>query len=165
LATAAGQNEKGERMSTVDERKVGFTGTRHGMTPEQADEFRSWIKAIQPTEFHHGDCVGADNQAANIVREVMGRTCLIHSHPPVEKMHRAFNSHVDIIHPAKDYHSRNRDIVDATGQTIGAPLGTASAARTGGTWYTLGYAEKRGKARRIMWPNGSSSASFPTVSA
>jgi hypothetical protein len=159
-------------MSTQDERKVGFTGTRHGMTPEQADEFRSWIKGIQPTEFHHGDCVGADDQAATIVHNVMGAACKIVSHPPIDDRFRAYNPHADESCEPKEYHARNRDIVDATGQTIGAPKDPAPETPYhpmpkphGGTWYTLGYAEKRGKARRIMWPDGSSSASFPAVPA
>lgn len=148
-------------MSTEqDERKVGFTGTRFGMTPPQRDEFASWIRAIQPIEFHHGDCVGADDEAATIVREIMGGKCAIHCHPPVDETHRAFNRHADVTHPAKTHFARNRDIVDATGQTIGAPCDNSPQPR-GGTWYTLGYAEKRRKSRRIMWPDGSSSASFP----
>jgi hypothetical protein len=40
--------------------KVGFTGTRKGMTPQQRVAFAELVITLRPTQAHHGDCVGAD---------------------------------------------------------------------------------------------------------
>ena len=34
--------------------KIGFTGTRHGISEEQFKEFKKIIKSKQLDEFHHG---------------------------------------------------------------------------------------------------------------
>ena len=54
--------------------KVGFTGTRHGMTLGQRSAFAHWAffqraRDTPMTEFHHGACLGADEHAAVIVSE------------------------------------------------------------------------------------------------
>ena len=61
--------------------KVGFTGTQKGMTERQFDIFAAVISELQPEEFHHGDCIGADEQAHDIVH-VVAPDCKIVVHPP-----------------------------------------------------------------------------------
>jgi hypothetical protein len=43
---------------------LGFTGTRKGMDPTQLNQFLKLITKIRPEEFHVGDCIGADKEAA-----------------------------------------------------------------------------------------------------
>lgn len=51
-------------------RSIGFTGTREGMTQAQKDVFASLVARIEPDEFHHGDCVGSDEAAAELVHRI-----------------------------------------------------------------------------------------------
>ena len=62
--------------------KVGFTGTRHGMSGEQLKEFENLIKSKEISEFHHGMCVGADKQAHDFIKS---SKINIVGHPPIYK--------------------------------------------------------------------------------
>ena len=63
--------------------KVGFTGSRHGMTQEQYDELKKIIKAKEISEFHHGMCIGSDLRAHDHVDSVKkDRGIKIVGHPP-----------------------------------------------------------------------------------
>jgi hypothetical protein len=139
--------------------KIGFTGTREGMTEQQRSAFDEWI-CSQPdiTEFHHGDCVGADDQAADVLHEIRtgedpGPLIKVVCHPPDNNKRRAFNGHFDELRPVKKYTSRNRDIVNETDVLLVCPLGTERQTR-GGTWYTADYAQRLGRRVVIFWPNG-----------
>lgn len=73
--------------------RVGFTGTRHGMTPAQTETFVATLRELEASlgplaEFHHGDCVGADAEAHCLVR-LHFRECYIILHPPIDEAHRA----------------------------------------------------------------------------
>lgn len=131
--------------------KLGFTGTRKGFTSHQAAEFRHLLDAFSPDEFHHGDCIGADAMAAAIVA-ARCPDCKIIVHPPVDETHRAhFDGHV--ILPPKTHFARNRDIVNETDGIIGI-VPEMERLERGGTWYTLAFAQKRGKPLSIIWPDG-----------
>ncbi len=139
--------------------KIGFTGTRNGMTPQQGSSFNRVISELPSfTEFHHGDCVGADDEAADAVAEMLafaedGETWKIICHPPVDGKLRASNKYSDKLLPEKTHFARNRDIVDATELLIGCP-GCNTWQKTGGTFYTMDYAIKQGKPVKVIWPDG-----------
>ena len=40
--------------------RLGVTGTSDGITDKQLLRLHEFIAAVQATELHHGDCVGAD---------------------------------------------------------------------------------------------------------
>lgn len=131
--------------------KLGFTGTRRGMTPAQREAFRKMVLDLQPTEFHHGDCVGADAEAHDCVAELVP-SCKRVVHPPVAHENRAHRTGDETREP-KTQLARNRDIVGDTDLLVGASVSDAPLA-TGGTWYTIGYAKKRGKPAKVLWPDG-----------
>lgn len=135
---------------------IGFTGTRHGMTKLQMAAFLATIRDLQPSEFHHGDCIGADDEAALSVAYLdVGQMApiTIVCHPPLDESHRAFNKHAFRTLPPKTHFARNRDIVDAADMLIACPCDMTPQPR-GGTWYTVGYARKKGKRVVIIWPDG-----------
>jgi hypothetical protein len=123
--------------------RLGFTGSRTGMSALQTVAFLDFV-ADSPTgfsEFHYGDCVGADEEAFNLLYQ-LGAGGVFHCHPPIKEAHRAHTEvHADtlgmVVHPASDYLQRDRSIVNSSDVLIGTP---ASDTRTGGTWYTLDYA-------------------------
>lgn len=128
--------------------KIGFTGTRRGMTTEQrlslARLLRGWTG-----EFHHGDCVGSDAQAHNIA-ERLGFQIIVH--PPENTSMRAFKSASIAMDPLP-YLVRNRRIVDATERLIAAPMELSERLRSG-IWSTVRYARKVGRPVAVIMSDG-----------
>lgn len=123
--------------------KIGFTGSRKGMTTRQrlglGDTLRHFRDRI--TEFHHGDCLGADAEAHHIAVNILGAD-KVHVHPPRDPKMRAFCQSPHIL-PEDDYLSRDRAIVEASDIVIACPKAGRPAPRSG-TWYTIRYAQKSG---------------------
>lgn len=131
--------------------KVGFTGTRFGMTEPQKAVLTVGLFGMGiVTELHHGDCVGADEDAHKIALD-MG--ILIVVHPPEEPLHRAFCKNAKEVLEQKPYLIRNQDIVDQTDLLIATPFFEYEEVR-GGTWFTVRYARLRKKRIVIAWPSG-----------
>ena len=137
--------------------KVGFTGTRNGMTSQQRMSFLGWLQK-QPgggvDEFHHGCCVGADESAVDII-DFMPRALAIVGHPPSVKTlvsNKAVERSTRLM-PALPYLTRNRNIVDAAELLLACPNGPEQR-KGSGTWATIRYAMAKGKPVVIFWPNG-----------
>jgi hypothetical protein len=145
-------------------KKIGFTGTSRGMTADQKERLRDFLRGIVRTEvhqgnsfveFHHGDCIGADDEAATIAHE---EGCSIVAHPgypagkPEDTTFRAFNPHNETILPAKEFLKRDHDIVNVTDHMIAAPHTDKELVRSG-TWTTVRYARKANKGISFVYPN------------
>ena len=142
--------------------KVGFTGTEKGMTELQLAALRRCLIVDDLREFHHGDCIGADAQAHDLVVQIalahdlmFERQPVIVIHPPIKAVKRAFKQ-PGYVHDALPYLDRDRAIVDGTDILFATPDGPEpQRKRAGGTWYTVRYARRAGKPIRIVWPDGS----------
>ena len=71
---------------------VGFTGTQRGMTDRQSAEVKQVLSEIFAASevkprFNHGDCIGADAQAAQIAKDI---GFVVVCHPPVSTIKRAW---------------------------------------------------------------------------
>lgn len=130
--------------------KVGFTGTRWGMTPHQSSSFLELVKTLNIVEFHHGDCVGADADAHHIIQSNTEAKIVIH--PPNNESGRAF-CEAECILPKKEYLVRNHDIVNSSDILIATP-GECTEQLRSGTWATIRYARKAGKKVYIIVPDG-----------
>ena len=136
---------------------VGFTGTKIGMTPNQKIELVEYLKHLKGlgyTTFVHGDCIGADAQAAKFAK-ALGFTLVCHPGHPKDKnntMYRAFTDFNDEVREVKPFLVRDRDIVDETEQMIATPAGRTEEVRSG-TWTTVRYARKQFKAVHIIYPS------------
>jgi Na+-transporting NADH:ubiquinone oxidoreductase subunit NqrF len=130
--------------------KVGFTGTQEGMTEKQKQYFDALISKADIKEFHHGDCIGADTDAHNIISK--RKEIQIHIHPPDNDSKRAYNES-DYVYEHKPYLERNHDIVDAVDVMIATPKTEQEELRSG-TWATIRYARKAGKKLIIISPKG-----------
>jgi hypothetical protein len=133
--------------------KVGFTGTQEGMSKGQKDDLRELlIQLFVPgVEFHHGDCIGADTQAASIARELKYK---IVAHPPQDTKKQAFHDSDEHRIPMP-YLDRNANIVTETHILLAAPRTNVrpKSLRGSGTWWTIVFAEKRG-GKVIILPRG-----------
>lgn len=133
----------------------GFTGTRQGMTTEQAMCFINLIDSNRAdiTEFHHGDCIGSDQQADAVVRRILGKDFSMDIHPPKEEKFRAFCAQDgDTVWEPKDYLVRDRDIAKAAQVLVATPKEFEEAQRSG-TWATLRRAAEDSLIL-IIFPNG-----------
>ena len=127
--------------------RIGFTGTQDGMTPDQKSTFRELVKGA--IEFHHGDCVGADSDAHDIVDEMDIEIVI---HPPAISKKRAYKKAPRIL-PRLPYLDRNRNIVVMTNQLIATPREYNEQKRSG-TWSTIRVARSLNRRIYIIQPNG-----------
>ena len=123
--------------------KIGFTGSREGMSQHQKEQFVLKMCELSPKEFHHGDCKGADAEAHDIVREFFPDV-KIFVWPPTVKIMRAFKEG-DVINEPMDYVHRDEKIVDSSEYLIGAPRITDVEQKRSGSWYTIRYARRSNK--------------------
>ena len=139
--------------------KIGFTGTREGMTELQFDAFCLVLAKLlrDSREFHHGDCVGSDAEAHEAAALVAKWTIVIH--PPLNPRHQAHCGDLPLRFaavrslPRRDYLERNVDIVDDTDILIATPA-QENEQRRSGTWSTIRYAEKLKRPITIIYPDG-----------
>lgn len=128
--------------------RFGFTGTQAGMSAAQRGALRIFLCGTSG-EFHHGDCIGGDSDGHDIAQ---GCGYWIVGHPPSNGELRAFRK-CDALRQPKPYLHRNRDIVDDTVALIAAPKEFEEQSH-GGTWYTVRYARKLGRAIMLIFPDG-----------
>lgn len=130
----------------------GETGTREGVTPLQLASVGWLFSRYLIHELHDGDCVGADEQVYWLAGAFDAGVVL---HPPIVSTYRAYLEPMGR-NPSwepKEYHERDRDVVDNCTALAACPkLPVISA--TGGTAYTVGYARSLTKPIAIVWPNG-----------
>lgn len=140
--------------------KIGFTGTRQGLTDLQRVNLRTVLIKIHEQfgvdEFHHGDCVGADAEAHKIACELDGAGRIIHIHPPDNPTHRAYCENVCVkkvyeVYGECSYIARNIDIVRSTDILIVSSKTVHEEVRSG-TWATYRSAIRNGKTVVKLWP-------------
>lgn len=135
---------------------IGFTGTQKCMTRDQrAGFYQLFIRlAREHVEFHHGDCIGADAQAHDIVESISVleelRVQMI-IHPPTNPAKRAFKKGRVLL--PKEWMDWNPDIVDASTIMIVTPKEYIEQIRSG-TWATIRYARRSKKTCYVIWPDG-----------
>lgn len=133
--------------------KAGFTGTQSGMTKQQERKFISLMNEMEPSELHHGDCIGSDLQANDIFNEMFPTKPIV-VHPPKNPAKRAYAfGYSKVVLGAKDYLERNRDIVDDTDILIATPE-TKTGVNRSGTWATVRYASRQKKPIVLIFPDG-----------
>lgn len=141
--------------------KIGFTGTQKGMTEIQDIMFEKVMLRSGVKEFHHGDCIGTDAKAHDIIKAAHISIQIV-IHPPISSSKRAFRTS-DRMREPKPYLDRNKDIVNETEQLIATP-GEMTEQLRSGTWSTIRYAVKMKRSVTIIYPDGSIAYRFPNAS-
>jgi hypothetical protein len=144
-------------------RAIGFTGTQRGLSRDQRRTLRYILERNLPeippavthfavSQFHHGSCVGADDQAGWIAH-LIGYAVIVH--PPLDDKLRAY-SYFDELKDEEEYLKRDRDIVHASRMLLACPdLPSDSVLRIrSGTGYTTRYAIKHNRYGSIIWRDG-----------
>lgn len=106
--------------------------------------------AWKRTEFHHGDCVGADEEAHQLAVALRLDVIL---HPPELDRRRAWCENYVAEREPAPYLDRNHNIVDETEMLVAAPATKDEQLRSG-TWATVRYARKQGRSIYFAWPDG-----------
>lgn len=116
----------------------------------QFDRFCEVITRFpKDTLFHHGKCIGADEETNNYLRLNGFKTV---GHPPIN--HKYLSAcEVDFLLPAKEYIARNHDIVDTSVTLIVAPREAFEVTRSG-TWATYRYAKTQKKHIIVIYLGG-----------
>lgn len=123
--------------------QIGFTGTQIGMSQRQIRAMMRITKEIDMSQgFHHGDCIGADAEAHEIVRHGDTNSWIV-IHPSINQKKRAFKM-ANEFRSELPYLERNHRIVDETDLLIAAPSSLIEEQRSG-TWATIRYARKTSK--------------------
>ena len=134
---------------------IGFTGTQEGLTWNQQVALVKTLDHFPCSEFHHGKCIGGDEQAHPLA---VGAGFRIVLHPPISGKKEAqcpISVELgDVVRPRKDYLERNRDIVDETDLLIAGPKEETGEALRSGTWSTVRYARKQKLRIIIIRPSG-----------
>lgn len=157
---------------------IGFTGTQSGMTDWQKEQVKFQLKEHKCTEFVHGDCIGADEEA-NIIAYILGIQFFT-IHPPKHDFKRAFCFNKKKMYPPTmqwvslsvlklignelltsdirvkwmepfPYLTRNKHIVDSVPLILACPKEHKMSIRSG-TWSTIRYAWKLKKDVIIIPP-------------
>ena len=132
--------------------RVGVTGTQKGMTPGQKGQFVDFLVELDQSpkgpivHFRHGDCIGADADAHNLVRLNFENVMII-GHPPKNETKRAFCK-VDLEMASFDHLVRNRMIINNSDYLVACP-GEPDEQLRSGTWSTVRYARNHMGMSRI----------------
>lgn len=134
--------------------KIGFTGTRKGMTQQQFLTFQRVTESWYITEFHHGACVGADEQAVTAISNVIPSKCIF-AHPPADGklLSRVALGLSANVHEPMPYLQRDREIVRDSWILLSTPETFEEVLRSG-TWTTMRYAKAARHPVFNIQPNG-----------
>lgn len=120
--------------------RVGFTGSKQGVTSAQLHSLRGWLLANTVDEFHHGCCVGADTYANAIAYEY-GLAVVFH--PPIDMSQASdLREFPGTWRKPLPYMARNRAIVDECELLIAMPGMSDEERLRSGTWATVRYARR-----------------------
>lgn len=129
--------------------KIGFTGSREGMTHSQYSTFINVMETLVKAGFRelaHGKCIGSDMGAhavaANLKMQIV-------AHPPTDKklIGEPIGDYEYAEMDPKPYLVRNKNIVDGCYILVATPLDLKETQRSG-TWSTVRYARR--KKKRIL---------------
>jgi hypothetical protein len=131
--------------------KIGFTGTREGMSSKQKEEIKqilqSYLDKGKKIVVNHGDCLGADKDFHDICRS-LSSDIVIRIYPPSDNKLRAYCKGDNILE-TKPYLERNKDIINSCDILLACPKTKEEELRSG-TWYTIRYARENDKKFKII---------------
>jgi len=149
-AHATHTTELDNTMNTF--RTATISGTRKGMSKEQQARMCDILDELPSLSYvRHGDCVGVDEKAHEIVRSRFSRLT-IHIHPPLNDKDRAFCDG-DVTYDAEAFLKRDRTMVNDSDVLLAFTDSRKERLRSG-TWTTIRHARRLGSPLVIVFPGG-----------
>jgi hypothetical protein len=140
--------------------RIGFTGSRYGMTNAQTLHVHMLLgdlKYAGALQASHGMCEGADAQFHAMARAlgyfIVGCPGVTKTGAPYK---RAVGLDCDLVMPEKPFLVRNRNIVKESDVVIAAPPVKQERWIGSGTWATIRYARMLERVLILLWPDGTS---------
>jgi len=134
--------------------RLGVTATRHGLSDSQRDHaertFVDLLTEWDEIEFHHGRCVGGDEETLLIAKSFGSRVRTV-AHPAIIHPNMISQVTSDVELPAKPPLKRNVDIVDVVRMLLAYPHQEHEVIRSG-TWSTIRYARKTMRLHTVVPP-------------
>jgi hypothetical protein len=131
---------------------AAVTGPRTGATKPALLAVAQTLCAYNVTVLHDGDAVGVDESVYHLARALGIHVIL---HPPKNYKWRAFcGDNRDTFRDEKEFHERDRDMVDESKFLISVPPTALDPSGTGGTGWTVDYARSVNRPLVLIWPNG-----------
>ncbi len=151
---------------------ITATGTRRAISKLQADNTLELFTELDKEHrgaviLHHGWCTGFDAYCHYAALQL---GWAIRGHPPLNQKFMASGLIVDEcmitvgeirvlrveLHPPREFHARDRDMVDSSDLVVAAPLFPQDHPRSrySGTWYTVSYARQEHVPLWIMERDG-----------
>jgi hypothetical protein len=137
---------------------IGFTGTQNGMNRFQLEDLENYLRkaydwALRNNRraiFRHGDCIGADKQAAETARFI---GYYVIAHPSNLRSKRAYYPFNNETLEEKFPLDRNKDIVALSDHIVATPKEeiTDPEPLRSGTWMTIRYARSCNKNLLILY--------------
>ena len=139
--------------------KLGFTGSRNGMTQSQRETFLRLLHEKSPSVFVHGDCVGADEQAHKIVEDNLPTVNVVVA-PSLNATLRAWcKPRTGVLCEARASVDRNRAIAIMCDELIAVPrkrlVPDGGFIPQSGTQQTIEFAQDNGRPVTIINEDGS----------
>jgi hypothetical protein len=137
--------------------KIGFTGSSSEITEKQINTFIRLVTTNKApiNEFHHGDCVVADETAHKLIINHVPKAKIV-IHPPTNPYKRAFCKvrPNDEIRDEYEYMVRNQHIINEIDILVAISDSYHEKLRSG-TWSTIRKGIKQHKKVIIIFPDGS----------
>lgn len=135
--------------------KIGFSGTRAGMSEGQKSVLRQLLKKYfqrarvgEVMEFHHGGCTGADLEAGEMAHKI-GYDIVIHPGGATFIPDSVKYKPKTKVLAERPNLKRNQDIVNAADVLFAAPL-TDEEQQRSGTWATIRAIKRSGKSFKVL---------------
>lgn len=135
--------------------KIGFTGTRIGLTAAQALALEEYLRVrFLPEQAWaiHGDCIGADAAFDSICSKLGIRRGVYPSDVEVTRA-RCDRRGATVMHAPAAPKRRNVWIVKSSDILIACPKNGREEQRSG-TWHAVRVAWTSGKRVDVVWPDG-----------
>jgi len=122
------------------------------MTPQQRVSLKVMLKRAGVSRLLNGACIGADEEAAGIAKQ-LGIKLDLHPGKPLGHPKRADIKNYASCRLVEDPLKRNRIMVNL-GDMLFATPGEYEEQLRSGTWYTIRYARQQEKQVVIIFPKG-----------